>query len=125
MESEENAYSDAAELAGEDDEIVLADGQDVHHVAVLELGDVRGEVLAQQLSRRADVDRNTSLQPLHEPARVAALGEEEVQTVRLRLDVLRLAVHVRLDDLLLQEVEGSLVLHLPWRDTRRSTFCRS
>ena len=116
LERARETYGHAAELAGEDDEVVLADGQNVHHVAVLELGDVRGEVLAQQLPRRPDVDRNAPLQPLHEAARVAALGEEEVEAVRLRLNVLRLAVHVRLDDLLLQEVERSLVLHLGMSD---------
>lgn len=113
---------DAAELARQHDEVVLADGEDVHDVAVLVLHHVRGEILAQQLPRRAHATHhsaqarllhgNHALQPENEGARVAALGEVEVQAVGLRLDQSGAAMHVRLDDLLLQEEERALVLHL-------------
>ena len=58
------------------------------------------------------LDRNGVLQPQNEGARVAALGEVEIQTVGLRFDLSSLAMHARLDDLLLQEEERTLVVHL-------------
>lgn len=122
IEKEDLKDGNAAELARQHDEIVLADGQDVHDVAVLVLHHVRGEILAQELPRRPHATHqlekslvlhgNHALQPENEGARVAALGEVEVQAVGLRFDQSRATVHVRLDDLLLQEEERALVLHL-------------
>ena len=117
-----HTHRDSAQLARQHHQVVLADRQDVHDVGVLVLHHVRREILAQKLPSRTHADahslpatllhRNHALQPQDERARIAALGEVEVQTVRLRLDQSGAAVHVRLDDLLLQEVERSLVLHL-------------
>ena len=122
MTGEDRGDGNAAELARQHDEIVLADRQDIHDVAVLVLHHVRREVLAQKLPRRPHaghqhqqrtlLHRNHALQPEDEGTRVAALGEVEVQAVGLRFDQSRAAMHVRLDDLLLQEEERALVLHL-------------
>ena len=73
------------------------------------------------------LDGNTVLQPLHKSAGITSIREVKIQTVGLWFDIGSLAMHLCLDDLLLKEIEGTLMLHLlnDLSITNEHTFWRS
>ena len=73
------------------------------------------------------LDGNAVLQPLHKSTGITSIREVKIQTIGLWFDIGSLAMHLCLDDLLLKEIEGTLMLHLlnDLSITNKHTFWRS
>lgn len=99
-------------LGRQADEVLSANRCNLHRESVFKVEGVVHVVLRDELLRVLVLDRHDVAEELDELLRVAAVAEEEVDAVADLLDVDRLLRRLVLQDQLLQQVEGALVVHL-------------
>ena len=93
-------------------DILLADGNDLHHEGVLVVVRVIVGVVRHQLLVVSRAHRHDVLQKVNHLQPVRATPVVKIEAVGLGLDADGVLLHAVFEDELLQEEEGALVLHL-------------